>query len=60
MRDELDGRLWADHHESFTNSVTDGLRAFGRVYAQAMRKLTEIEFAAPWRDDKRSRDGRIA
>ncbi|MGF7150779.1 hypothetical protein FHS96_004440 [Sphingomonas zeicaulis] len=59
MRDELDGRLWADHHESFTNSVTDGLRAFGRLYVQAMCKLTEIEYAAPWRvDAARRRKGR--
>jgi hypothetical protein len=44
MRDEFDGRFWAENH----NQVT---AAFGRLLnaiMQAFRVLNHIEYAAPW------------
>lgn len=45
MRDEIDGRLWAAHGHDLATSLAqliDDIR-FG------FRRLTEIEFDAPWR-----------
>lgn len=30
MRDEMDARLWTNHHESFSRSVNEGFRALQR------------------------------
>lgn len=27
MRDEIDGRIWVDHHEQLSKSIDDGLAA---------------------------------
>ena len=45
MRDELDGRFWAENHNQAT-------MAFGRLLGaimQAFCVLNTIEYAAPWR-----------
>ena len=46
MRDEIDGRIWAAHHEQFSDGIDALLGSIGR----GMRRLTAIQFAAPWRD----------
>ncbi len=45
MRDEIDGRLWAEHGPAFAAAVSDWFAdiMFG------FRRLVAIEFAAPWR-----------
>ena len=44
MRDEIDGRLWVNHHQDFSRS----LRALADAVRIAFRKLHEIQFDAPW------------
>ena len=34
MRDELDARIWNDHHQLLTADIDRGLAAFGRVIAR--------------------------
>ena len=34
MRDELDARIWNDHHEAVTEGMDRALAAFGRVVAR--------------------------
>lgn len=51
MRDEFEGRLWADHHQSFSNMIDGALRALGNSVGIALAKLHEIEFDAPWKRD---------
>lgn len=53
MRDELDGRLWAEHHEQFSRSVTELIDAI----RLAFRKLNEIEYEAPWRRTRQGCEG---
>lgn len=53
MRDEFEGRLWAEHGHAFAADLArlvDELRT-------GFRRLVEIQFAAPWRRPA-SRDGR--
>lgn len=45
MRDEIDGRLWAEHHAAFSDSIGRALKAAG----EAFRRLHDIQFSAPWR-----------
>lgn len=47
MRDEYDMRVWVAHHDSFLRWVSD----IGRAVGLSLRKLHEIQFAAPWRKD---------
>jgi hypothetical protein len=61
MRDEMDARLWVDHHQAFSDSVGRLADAVGNVFAAigvALRKLNQIEFDAPWRRDAAHRAGR--
>ncbi|MBV8685361.1 MAG: hypothetical protein JOZ90_01735 [Alphaproteobacteria bacterium] len=44
MRDEIDGRLWVEHHQAFSASVASFL---GEV-ALGLRRLNEWQFEAPW------------
>jgi hypothetical protein len=45
MRDEIDGRLWAEHGHLFSTRLAALLSAT----MHGFRCLTAIEFAAPWR-----------
>ena len=54
MRDEMDARLWVDHHQAFSDSVgrlADAVGSFLATIGVALRKLNQIEFDAPWRRD---------
>ena len=44
MRDEIDGRLWAEHHHRFNDDLG---RFFARL-ATGYRRLQAIQYAAPW------------
>ena len=45
MRDEIDGRIWAEHHEEFSNSID---RLIDNVKI-SFERLHAILFDAPWR-----------
>ena len=45
MRDEMDGRFWAEHHAAFSDFVAETVKAT----IEGFKRLNEIEFAAPWR-----------
>jgi hypothetical protein len=47
MRDEMDSRIWVEHHEAFSEAVGNFFAAAGL----ALKKLHEIQFDAPWRRD---------
>ena len=51
MRDEIDGRIWAEHHVEFTNAIAAALE---KVMA-SLRALNRIQFDAPWRRDAKRR-----
>jgi hypothetical protein len=45
MRDEIDGRIWADNHKA----ISAGLGELFKAIMEAFRVLNHIEYAAPWR-----------
>jgi hypothetical protein len=45
MRDEMDARIWAEHHQDFSNLVAGAIAAIG----PALRRLHRMEFDQPWR-----------
>jgi len=45
MRDETDARLWAEHHEAFTSSIVEAIRAT----AAAFKRFHNRRYFAPWR-----------
>ena len=51
MRDEIDGRIWAEHHNEFADAIAAGLE---KIMA-SMAALNRIQFDAPWRRDVRPR-----
>ena len=53
MRDEIDGRLWAEHGHAFSEGVA---RLFGEI-SLSLERLHALQFDAPWRRPGiRSRD----
>ena len=51
MRDEIDARLWNEHHTAFSDSITAALETvMASLYA-----LNRIQFDAPWRRVARRR-----
>jgi hypothetical protein len=48
MRDEFDGRMWVEHHASFSDAVGGFL---GRLYA-SFERLQAIQYDAPWRSSR--------
>ncbi|HEY0413707.1 MAG TPA: hypothetical protein VGD66_11235 [Allosphingosinicella sp.] len=44
MRDEIDSRMWVEHHEAFSSQVASLFAAAG----EAFRRLNAIQFDAPW------------
>jgi hypothetical protein len=45
MRDQIDGRLWAEHGHLFAEQLGQLLDTTMRAF----ERLNAIEFAAPWR-----------
>ena len=45
MHEQFDSRLWADHGNEITATLHDAFVKIG----EAFRKLSDIEFDAPWR-----------
>ncbi|HEX8666865.1 MAG TPA: hypothetical protein VF727_00655 [Allosphingosinicella sp.] len=50
MRDEIDGRMWAEHHDAFARNVAE----FFTAARTALARLHALQWDAPWR-----RDGRL-
>ena len=52
MRDEMDARIWVQHHEEFSNSID---RLLGRLKSAfkslkpALDHIHTFEWDAPWR-----------
>jgi len=57
MRDEMEGRVWADHHQTLSNEIDGGLRFIGHAFMVAMRTLNAIEYDAPWQRKSAGKDG---
>lgn len=53
MRDEIDGRIWADHHQAFSEDLDKFFARIGSAVGIALRRLNQIEFDAPWKRDLR-------
>jgi hypothetical protein len=51
MRDEIDGRIWATHHQAFS----DDFDKFIVAVRDAFAGIHKVQFAAPWRKDTRRR-----
>jgi len=45
MRDEIDGRLWAEHGPEFTTAVLKWVAELSAAFA----RLNERQYQAPWR-----------
>jgi len=45
MRDEIDSRLWLEHGSAFTEDLAKLFRQAG----EAINRLNEVQFRAPWR-----------
>ncbi len=53
MRDELEGRLWADHGAAFGDVVTHFLDQL----KLSLKRLHEIQYGAPWLHDAERKQG---
>jgi hypothetical protein len=53
MRDEIDGRIWAEHGHAFSENVANLLSTLGTTIGVGLRRLNELEFDAPWKRDLR-------
>ena len=49
MRDEIDGRIWVEHHGAFSEDLA---KLFANI-GEGFKRLTEIQFDAPWKHDAR-------
>lgn len=49
MRDTIDGRIWAEHHEQFSSDLHAFLNGVGSSIRRGFERLNAIQFAAPWR-----------
>jgi hypothetical protein len=45
MRDEIDGRMWVEHHDAFSRSIAELFAAI----KPGLARLHAIEWDAPWR-----------
>ena len=50
MRDEMDGRIWNEHGTRFSEHLGQLIDDIGF----AMRRLTEVQFEAPWQRKERA------
>lgn len=51
MRDEIDSRMWIEHHAAFSRSVGDLIGGVKRAFAGIKPALDHIhawEFDSPW------------
>ncbi len=53
MRDEMDGRIWVEHHQAFSDDLAKLLARIGATIGTGLRRLNEMEFDAPWKRDSR-------
>lgn len=53
MRDEIDGRIWVDHHAAFSEDLATFFATLAASVGSAFERLNAIEFDAPWRRDSR-------
>lgn len=53
MRDEIDSRIWVEHHDAFSEDVAKLFAAAAANIGAVLRRLNEIEFDAPWKRDLR-------
>ena len=51
MRDEIDGRIWVQHHGAFSEDLAKLFAAAAAHIGEGFRRLTEIQFDAPWKHD---------
>ena len=49
MRDEMDGRIWVDHHADFSADLAGFLSRVAETLRVSLKRLNEMEFDAPWR-----------
>ena len=53
MRDEIDGRLWAEHGPVFSETLANFFSTLATTIGVGLRRLNELEFDAPWERDVR-------
>ena len=53
MRDEIDGRVWADHGHVFAEDLARFFARIGAAVTSALDRLNAIEFDAPWKSERR-------
>ena len=53
MRDEMDSRIWVEHHDAFSEGLENLFARLGAAVGIALRRLNQIEFDAPWKRDLR-------
>lgn len=51
MRDEMDGRIWVEHHQAFSEDLAKFFAGIAAAVGTGFRRLNEIEFDAPWKRD---------
>lgn len=49
MRDEIDGRIWVEHHGAFSNDLANALGRAAANFAAGFKRLNEIQYDAPWK-----------
>lgn len=53
MRDEMDGRIWVEHHHDWSNDLATTIARAVEAIGAGLKRLNEIEFDAPWKQDSR-------
>src|SRR5687768_16138625 len=53
MRDEMDSRIWVEHHGAFSEDLARLFASAAANIAAGFKRLNEIEFDAPWKRDSR-------
>ena len=53
MRDEIDSRIWVEHHQAFSDDLAKFFASVGNAIGTGLRRLNEMEFDAPWERDIR-------
>lgn len=53
MRDEIDSRIWVEHGHAFSEDLARLFAAIRASVGTALKRLSEIEFDAPWKRDVR-------
>jgi hypothetical protein len=51
MRDEMDGRLWVEHHEEFSKGIDQLIARLKSAFASlrpALEHIHSFEWDAPW------------